>query len=111
MRNSLPCGGAQGSRVGSPTGGILGKETNTSNLEEEKEGVQKENNENQNIWSGSQPCELGSMRISTGLPTLLIAGFGGRGSKEESQLTSIMEAAKRISIPCTSVCTRKTIHL
>lgn len=45
--------------------------------------------------------ELGSMRLPTGLPRLLIAGVG-RG-REDSQLVAIREAAKRISLPVTQV--------
>ena len=52
------------------------------------------------VWS-SQVTELGSMRLPTGLPRLLIAGVG-RG-REDSQLVAIKEAAKRISLPVTQV--------
>jgi len=55
---------------------------------------------NQMVWS-SQVTDLGSMRLPTGLPRLLIAGVG-RG-REDSQLVAIREAAKRISLPVTQV--------
>jgi hypothetical protein len=45
--------------------------------------------------------ELGSMRLPTGVPRLLIVGVG-RG-REDSQLVAIREAAKRISLPVTQV--------
>ena len=45
--------------------------------------------------------ELGSMRLSTSVPRLLVVGVG-RG-REDSQLVAIKEAAKRISLPVTQV--------
>ena len=54
----------------------------------------------QMVWS-SQVTELGSMRLPTGVPRLLIVGVG-RG-REDSQLVAIREAAKRISLPVTQV--------
>jgi high affinity cAMP-specific and IBMX-insensitive 3',5'-cyclic phosphodiesterase 8 len=53
---------------------------------------------NQMVWS-NQVTELGSMRLSTTVPRMLVVGIG-RG-REDSQLTAIKEAAKRISLPVT----------
>ena len=53
--------------------------------------------------------ELGSMRLPTGLPRLLVVGVG-RG-REDSQLVAIREAAKRIALPVTVVSTIPLLYI
>jgi len=100
MGNTLPCGGAQGSRSNSP---IIPSSYHSN--QEVEGGLQHDKLDpkdviNQMVWS-SQVTELGSMRLSTSVPRLLVVGVG-RG-REDSQLVAIKEAAKRISLPVTQV--------
>jgi len=102
MGNTLPCGGNQGSRSSSPRN-LLRDNISYPSMQEGEGGIDQAKLDsadviNQMVWS-SQVTELGSMRLPTGLPRLLIAGVG-RG-REDSQLVAIKEAAKRISLPVT----------
>lgn len=104
MGNTLPCGGNQGSRSSSPRN-LLRDNISYPSIQEGEGGLDQAKLDsgdviNQMVWS-SQVTELGSMRLPTGLPRLLIAGVG-RG-REDSQLVAIRDAAKRISLPVTQV--------
>lgn len=104
MGNTLPCGGNQGSRSSSPRN-LLRDNISYPSIQEGDGGLDQAKLDsgdviNQMVWS-SQVTELGSMRLPTGVPRLLIVGVG-RG-REDSQLVAIREAAKRISLPVTQV--------
>jgi len=104
MGNTLPCGGNQGSRSSSPRN-LLRDNISYPSIQEGEGGLDQAKLDsgdviNQMVWS-SQVTELGSMRLPTGLPRLLVVGVG-RG-REDSQLVAIREAAKRIALPVTVV--------
>jgi len=104
MGNTLPCGGNQGSRSSSPRN-LLRDNISYPSIQEGDGGLDQAKLDsgdviNQMVWS-SQVTELGSMRLPTGVPRLLVVGVG-RG-REDSQLVAIREAAKRISLPVTQV--------
>lgn len=98
MGNTLPCGGAQGSRSSSPMIPYPSVQEGEGGLANDK--LDSGDLVNQMVWS-TQLTELGSMRLSTPVPRLLVVGVG-RG-REDSQLTAIKEAARRISLPVTQV--------
>jgi len=100
MGNTLPCGGNQGSRSSSPRN-LLRDNLSYPSIQEGDTGTEHGKlDAGQMVWTG-QMTELGSMRLSSLSPKLLVVGIG-RG-REDAQLAAIREAAKRISLPLTQV--------